>query len=226
MKKTLFDIAHWWRYNFISSCDWNEINNTTTTIVIQRMTTKIQPLDPQKQENQHTSKTGNVRCACWESKGSSRPCSQRCMILSITSTSFCLYAVYYVSKYAPSLKVYSIPNCLVPVHWVSWVGQGPTEIAWRDGTTNCNLSYKHVIFLANWWCNKCIIKHKVKYNSYHSGYSSLGLIRGSSPCLKMLTPTACVQSFTGSLQTSGPFRTSFTIPLPFPFITTRDKNNI
>lgn len=76
---------------------------------------KIQPLDPQKQENQHTNTFGNVRCACWESKGSPRLCSQR-SILSIPSTSFCLYAIYYVSKYAPSLKAYSIPNCLVPVH--------------------------------------------------------------------------------------------------------------
>ncbi len=42
----------------------------------------------------------------------------------------------------------------------------------------------------------------------------------------MLTPAACVQILIGSLQTSGPLKTSFTIPLPLPLVTKEDKNNI
>lgn len=88
-------------------------------------------------EEKHISScaSGNVLCECWESKGSPRSCARRRMILSKPSTSFCLYAVYYVSKYAPSLKASSIPDCLVPVRWVFWVDRDPTQTTWRYRTT-------------------------------------------------------------------------------------------
>lgn len=61
---------------------------------------------------------------------------------------------------------------------------------------------------------------------HHSGYSSGGFSLGSSPCLKMLTPTAYEVSLTGSLHTSGPFSSSFTMPFPFPLAAGRSGEKV
>lgn len=75
------------------------------------------------------------------------------------------------------------------------------------------------------WSPALFVKVVPHLSTYHSGYSLCGLSAGSSPCFKMLTPTAWEVSFTGSLHSSGPFSTSFTMHLPFSLAAGREKTS-